>query len=208
MRYADALLRCVSTVNKELTLTGDIIQMEQVKDELCNQFKQQEGFWVDEEDVLYRQNSKDEPLIVIPTSLVPTVLKKNYYELPFTAYQGVERTSEFIKRKYWWETLVTDVRKYIRKCDACARRKTGNRVSAPLGDQLEAKEFLDVVSLDIVGPLPATERGNKYILTFVDHFTRFCEAVPIVRQDTEAIARGIVTRIITQLGVPKKVVNR
>ena len=79
---------------------------------------------------------------------------------------------------------------------------------APLGDQLEAKEFLDVVSLDIVGPLPATERGNKYILTFVDHFTRFCEAVPIVRQDTEAIARGIVTRIITQLGVPKKVVNR
>ena len=130
MRHADALLRCVSTVNKELTLTGDIIQMEQVKDELCNQFKQQEGFWVDEEDVLYRQNSKDEPLIVIPTSLVPTVLKKNYYELPFTAYQGVERTSEFIKRKYWWETLVTDVRKYVRKCDACARRKTGNRVSA------------------------------------------------------------------------------
>ena len=53
---------------------------------------------------------------------------------------------------------------------------------------MEAKEFLDIVSLDIVGPLPVTERGNKYILTFVDHFTRFCEAIPIVRQDTETIA--------------------
>ena len=53
------------------------------------------------------------------------------------------------------------------------KRKTGHRVTATLGDQLEAKEFLDIVSLDVVGPLPVTERGNKYILTFVDHFTRF-----------------------------------
>jgi hypothetical protein len=67
--------------------------------------------------------------------------------------------------------LVTDVREYIRKCDACAKRKPGKRVRAPLGDQLEAKEFLDTVSLDIVGPLPVTEKGNKYVHTSTDHFT-------------------------------------
>ena len=72
---------------------------------------------------------------------------------------------------------------------------------------MEAKEFLDIVSLDIVGPLPVTERGNKYILTFVDHFTRFCEAIPIVRQDTETIAREFVTKIIAQFGVPEKVID-
>jgi len=54
-----------------------------------------------------------------------------------------------------------------------------------------------VVSLDIVEPLPVTERGNKYLLTFIDYFTRFCEAIPIVKQDTETIAKEIVTRIIT-----------
>jgi transposase-like protein len=37
----------------------------------------------------------------------------------------------------------------------------------------------------------------------VDHFTRFCEAIPIVRQDTETIARQFVTKIIAQFGVPK-----
>ena len=46
-------------------------------------------------------------------------------------------------------------------------------MKAPLGDVLVAKEFLDIVSLDIVGPLPVTERGHRYLLTFVDHFTRF-----------------------------------
>jgi hypothetical protein len=51
-----------------------------------------------------------------------------------------------------------------------------------LGDALEAREFLDVVSLDIVGPLPVTEQGNKYLLTVIDHFTRFCDAIPIAKQ--------------------------
>lgn len=47
---------------------------------------------------------------------------------------------EFLKRKYWWKTLVADIKEYIRKYDACARRKTGHKIIAPLGDQLEAKE--------------------------------------------------------------------
>jgi hypothetical protein len=93
-----------------------------------------------------------------------------YYELPFTTHQGVSRTVGFISRKYWWKTLWSNVSEYIKGCDACARRKTGHRVVASLRDALVAHEFLDVVSLDIVGPLPVTERGNKYLLKFIDHF--------------------------------------
>ena len=89
-----------------------------------------------------------------------------------------------------------DVTEFIKRCEACAKRNAGHRTTTPLGQSLEAREFLDVVSLDTVGPLPITERGNKYLLTFVNHFTRFCEAIPVARQDTETIAREFVTRII------------
>lgn len=78
---------------------------------------------------------------------------------------------------------------------------------APLGDQTDANEFLDAVSLDIVGPLPVTAQSNKYILTFIDHFTRFCEAVPILNQQTQAVGKEFVIRIITQFGVPKKLLT-
>ena len=54
-----------------------------------------------------------------------------------------------------------DVNAFIQKCNDCARRKTDHKVKAPLGQIPVAKEFLDIVSLDIVGPLPVTERGNK-----------------------------------------------
>ena len=92
---------------------------------------------------------------------------------------------------------------------ACNTRSTpqGHKVKAPLGEIPLAKEFLDIVSLDIVGPLPVTERGNKYLLTFIYHFTRYCDAVPIARQDTGTIAREFVIRIITQLGVPRRMLT-
>jgi hypothetical protein len=40
---------------------------------------------------------------------------------------------------------------------------------------------------------------NTYLLTFVDHFTRFCEAIPIPTQETEITAREFVMRILEQL---------
>lgn len=114
---------------------------------------------------------------------------------------------EFVGKKYWWETLRSNVSEYIKKFNACTKRKTWHRVVASLGDALLAHEFLDVVSLNIVGPLSVTKRGNKYMLTFIDHFTRSCEAIPIAKQNTEIIPREFVTRIITQFGVPKKLLT-
>jgi hypothetical protein len=42
MRHAEALSRCVSEINKELALTRDIIEEEQIKDMLCERYRQQE----------------------------------------------------------------------------------------------------------------------------------------------------------------------
>ena len=87
------------------------------------------------------------------------------------------------------------------------RRKTGKVGHAHLGDAFEAKDFLGVVSLDVVGPLSVTGRMNKHLLTLVDHFTRFCEAIPFPSQTTGVIAREYVTKIITQFILPKKLLT-
>jgi hypothetical protein len=61
MRHADALSRCVNAAERNLALTKDIIQEEQAKDSLCEQYKQYEDFWLDEDNVLYRQGSEEQP---------------------------------------------------------------------------------------------------------------------------------------------------
>jgi hypothetical protein len=98
------LSRHISVVEEKLTLSRETIQEEQAKDAVCEKCRQEINFWVDEENVLYYQKDNEHPRVVIPKSLVLTVLEY-YHELPFTAHQGVSRTVEFIRSKYWCETL-------------------------------------------------------------------------------------------------------
>jgi transposase-like protein len=41
----------------------------------------------------------------------------------------------------------------------------------------------------------------------IDNVTRFCEAIPILTQETEVNAREFVVRVITHFGVPKKLLT-
>ena len=33
--------------------------------------------------------------------------------------------------------------------------------------------------MDLIGPLPTTARGNKYVVTLVDYFSKWPEAAPL-----------------------------
>ena len=56
--------------------------------------------------------------------------------------------------------------------------------------------------MDIVGPLPRTSRGNRYILTVVDHFTKHAEAYPLPDKETPTVARALLNEFVSRYGVP------
>lgn len=74
MRHVDALSRSVNMVGKEAALSKEIIREEQEKDETRNMYKDYENFWTDEDGILYGQGPGEQPRIVIPATLVPTML--------------------------------------------------------------------------------------------------------------------------------------
>jgi hypothetical protein len=65
----------------------------------------------------------------------------------------------------------------------------------------------DKCSLDIVRPLPETEKGNKYILTFQDDLRELVTAIPIPQQDAETIAREFVEHVILKMSTPRQVLT-
>ena len=56
--------------------------------------------------------------------------------------------------------------------------------------------------MDIVGPLPRTERGNKYILVISDYFTKWPEAFALVNKEAATIARVLVSELFARFGAP------
>jgi len=92
------------------------------------------------------------------------------------------------------------IQQYLRGCDPCQRRKENREIIAPLGDVHEPKIRFEVTSLDITGPYPKTPQGNKYLLTLIDHLTKYAEAFPFPDHTAEACARVYSSQIVTRHG--------
>lgn len=60
--------------------------------------------------------------------------------------------------------------------------------------------------MDIIGPLPRTKSGNKYILTICDYATRYPEAIPLPSTEAERIAKELVI-MFSRMGIPKEILT-
>jgi len=47
------------------------------------------------------------------------------------------------------------------------------------------------VGMDLIGPLPETARGNKYIVTLTDYFSKWAEAAPLPSKHAAGICKFI-----------------
>ena len=63
-----------------------------------------------------------------------------------------------------------------------------------------ATQPFERVQIDIVGPLPITPRGNKYILTIQDNFSKYSDAIPIPLIDAATVATALAQQFISRYG--------
>ena len=61
---------------------------------------------------------------------------------------------------------------------------------------------MERIAIDVLGPLPITETGNKYILIVADYFTKWVEAYPMPNQEATTVAELLVKQFICWFGVP------
>ena len=90
-------------------------------------------------------------------------------------------------------------------CDLCASRERPTRTPrAPL-QTYNVGAPLERVALDILGPLPESDRGNKYILVIGDYFSKWMEAFAIPNQEATTVARVLVDEFVARFGIPRQI---
>ena len=118
---------------------------------------------------------------------------------------GIERTIAAAKERFYWAGLDKTVKERISVCESCQRNKDINgRIKAPLQSYVTRRP-LEIIGIDITGPLPLTRRGNRYILGITDYFSKYSCLIPLKEISAERVARAIWEEWITKFGIPERI---
>lgn len=114
----------------------------------------------------------------------------------------MRKTLAKIRERFYWVNCKEDVKTWCRKCEVCA---TGNgprgRKKAPMRQYNVGSPF-ERIAIDVLGPLPESQAGNKYILVAMDYFSKWVEAYAIPNQDAVTVSNILVKELFWRFGAP------
>ena len=140
--------------------------------------------------------------------MVPQVLREEVMgELHggvMSGHLGESKTLQQLKRRFYWPGHSLDIKTWCQTCSTCASRKTATpKNCAPL-QTIKAGSPMQVIAVDIMGPLPESNNKNSYILVVGDYFTRWMAAFAIHDQEAATVAQKLVDEVFCRLGIPEQ----
>ena len=119
------------------------------------------------------------------------------------AHKGEAATFDKLQKRFFFPGRRRKIAEILRGCAVCQKK---------MGEPTDQKHTLIRIPqgyagqkwfCDFVGPLPASKRGNKYLVTFRDGFSRWLEAFPLKVATAQKVVQMLETEIIPRFGVPE-----
>lgn len=170
-------------------------------------------YFLDDHNLLYHVDVSDkrgrkgcQAQLVLPPPLRYEVLVNAHDDLA-GGHLGVYKTYEKLRDRYYWRGMYKDVEHWVRSCQDCStRKKPRNKRRAPLLP-IPVSAAFERMAVDILGPLPVTWKGNRYIVVFVEYLTKWPEIFPVQNTEAITIARLITDEIIPRHGAPRTLLS-
>ena len=122
--------------------------------------------------------------------LIPAGWRRKVFDLVHgLSHAGPRPTTKAVANRFVWPQFKKDIRDWCKTCESCQLAKVATHVSAPLTRREPPDRRFGSLHLDLVGPLPESG-GMRYLMTIVDRFTRWMEAILIPDKSANTCARA------------------
>ena len=142
-------------------------------------------------------------LRVLPTSMRKDAWLQLHAD-PGGGHMGAGKTLGKLRERFFWTGQREDVKRWCEMCDVCEAKKGPSvKRRSPL-QQYHVGYPGERVAVDIMGPLPETTAGNRYLLCAMDYFTKWPEAYPLPDQEATTVADALIHGYVSRFGVPEE----
>ena len=139
--------------------------------------------------------------LVLPEKLRSDVPKSLHSDVT-SGHLGVSRTSDRVQTRYFRIGMDKDITKWVKKCEQCQLTKAPQHTPRAPMQQYLVMAPIERIANDILGPLPESHSGNRYILVAADYYSKWVNAWPMPNMETIAIPNILIDRMFALWGVP------
>ncbi|XGW31362.1 hypothetical protein V3C99_009938 [Haemonchus contortus] len=179
----DAIYGKVITALEHGMLSEEVVFPNQIRKMKVADFMLQDGYLC----VLDKENVR---------RVVPKVFRKQVFHDAHSAllagHFGVRKVLRELSKRVFRENMTRDVRLWTEECKKCTLFNAQSQMTPPLKPISSTRPF-EMIGVDLLEMGP-TSSGNKYILSVIDHFTKFGGAYPVASKSAETIARTLFER--------------
>lgn len=140
---------------------------------------------------------------VIPKSLRPKILYE-CHDSTVSGHLGILKTYKRACLHYYWPKMKYDITKYVNKCTVClASKPVQKKTCGLMRSHPKVSRPWVMISTDLIGPLPRSSSGHRFLLVISDYFSKYSLLYPLRTATASKVTEILEKEIFLVYGVPK-----
>jgi hypothetical protein len=198
-----------NTIDQSILFDMDDLKKYQEEDQQVQEIKKnirkEKQYEIKDELLLRKQKPPLKSVPFVPAGQLRATILNMYHDTPSNgAHFGRDKTTRKIQERYYWPTMVADIRNHVNSCLPCAQNNY-RRTKPPgkLRPITPPEGIWKLLSMDFHGPItPTSKRGNRYIISITDILSKFM-ITKAVRDCTATTATNfLINEVIMKYGTP------
>lgn len=157
------------------------------------------GFW--------KRDPSDQWRLCVHHAMLQRVLWE-YHDAPLSGHPGSDETIRDVKRYFCWPGMNREIRRYVAECHHCICCKPVRGGQTPGLRPRSARRAWEVIAVDLMGPYPRSNNGNRFILIVTNLFPRWVEAFPLRNSDAPRLVNTLEKEVFLAFRVPTALTQR